>query len=290
METISRNMIKNLLPKRPKDIHKGKAGKLLIIAGSPSMAGAAIISAKSALKSGAGLVHVSLDKELWPVVQSGEPCAICIGREGLNAESLTGYDAIAVGPGLGTGTDEKYIVENLLKNYSGKLILDADALNLIAEHGLLRNKSAAGSRTVPSQPAAKLIITPHPGEAARLLRSTSADINSAREDSVKKLASLCGGIAVLKGFETLISDCANHIWLNPTGNPGMATAGSGDVLTGSICAFAGMGKSPADAAIAGVFVHGLAGDIAAEEIGEYGITAMDIALALPRAIKIIQDS
>jgi NAD(P)H-hydrate epimerase len=287
MEIITENYVKNLLVRRPDDMHKGGAGRVLIIAGSPGVAGAAALSARTALKSGAGLVQVSIDEALWPIIQILEPCATCLGR----GASLASYNAVVLGPGIGKGETGSVITARVLKEYTGKLIIDADALNIIAALGSDFKNSASG-----------VIITPHPGEAARLLGSTTEEINRSREDSVRRLAVLCGGTAVLKGHESLvfsvlkgdtplkagIPSVDDSVYQNPTGNPGMATAGSGDVLTGVIAALAGMGLNSEDAAKAGVYIHGKAGDIAADNIGEYGVTSMDISNAVPVAIRAIQ--
>ncbi|MDR2487336.1 MAG: NAD(P)H-hydrate dehydratase [Clostridiales Family XIII bacterium] len=304
LETITANDVRLLLKRRPKDSHKGSAGRVLVIAGSPGMAGAAVLSAKAALKSGTGLVSVSIEEGLWSIVQVAEPCAICVGRgfarSGLQNGAevgwlpqggdcvLDGYDAIAIGPGLGTGDAEQALVDCVLRRYRGRLVLDADALNILARRDMR-----------PAESDAEVIITPHPGEAGRLLACGSGAVNADRADAVRRLADYCGGTAVLKGHESLVcaggvqaggvqAGAPGTVWLNPTGNPGMATAGSGDVLTGVVAAFAGMGLSASDAARAGVYVHGLAGDRAAERLGEYGLTAMDIAGELPFAIRQVQ--
>jgi NAD(P)H-hydrate epimerase len=166
-------------------------------------------------------------------------------------------------------------VKSVLRNaYNGVLIIDADALNIVADEGLDIRDSAANT-----------IITPHPGEAARLLGTQTDCINADRADAVVELAKRYGSVAVLKGYETLIATADGDMYVNPTGNPGMATGGSGDVLTGVIASLAGQDFRPLDAALAGVYIHGLAGDIKAAEIGEYGLTAADIANGLPQAIK-----
>jgi NAD(P)H-hydrate epimerase len=288
MEVITENYVKNLLARRPKDMNKGGAGRVLIAAGSPGMAGAAVLAARTTLKSGAGLVQVAIDEALWPIIQVGEPCATCVGR----SISFDLYDAVVIGPGIGKGDAGIAITTRALREYKGKLIIDADALNIIAAIGS-DFTSASG----------EIVITPHPGEAARLLGIDVPIVNASREDTARRLAQLSGGTAVLKGYESLVFSASSgmtlkagipavddRVYLNPTGNPGMATAGSGDVLTGIIAAFAGMGLCAADAAKAGVYVHGVAGDIAAAKIGEYGVTATDISEAVPAAIRSLTDS
>jgi NAD(P)H-hydrate epimerase len=246
------------------------------------MAGAAALTAGAALRCGAGLVYVSADEELWPVIQTREPCAVCVGRP----PGLGGYDALAAGPGLGTGPASETLIGLVLREYRGPLILDADALNIIAGSGGAMKPIRA--ETAPRE----TVITPHPGEAARLLGVTAADIQADRRGAASELAKRYGAVAVLKGHGTLVAappptDGArqsSEIFENTTGNPGMATAGSGDALTGVIAAFTAQGMSALDAAVAGVFIHGLAGDLAAAARGEYGLIATDITNALPDAI------
>jgi NAD(P)H-hydrate epimerase len=244
------------------------------------MAGAAALTAGAALRCGAGLVYVSADEELWSVIQTREPCAVCVGRP----PGLGGYDALAAGPGLGTGPASQTLIGLVLRGYRGPLILDADALNIIA------------GRSGAEKPIrAETVITPHPGEAARLLGVTAADIQADRRGAASELAKRYGAVAVLKGHGTLVAapppadgaGQSSEIFENTTGNPGMATAGSGDTLTGVITAFAAQGMSALDAAVAGVFIHGLAGDLAAAARGEYGLIATDIMNALPDAILLV---
>ncbi|MDR1953185.1 MAG: NAD(P)H-hydrate dehydratase [Clostridiales Family XIII bacterium] len=294
METITRKYVKGLLKKRSRDSHKGDYGKVLIVAGSRGMAGAAVLGARAALASGAGLVSVSIDAELFPIVQTCVPCATCVTRpeslaalarravatnpdlkSNAAAVNTVKWDAVAIGPGLGTDATAVDTVKAVLRNaYDGILVVDADALNIIANEGI-------DMRDV----AAHTIITPHPGEAARLLGMETDHVNADRAGAAAELAKRYGSVTVLKGHDTLVATADGDIYVNPTGNPGMATGGSGDVLTGVVVSLAGQGFRPLDAALAGVYIHGLAGDIKAEEIGEYGLTATDIAEGLPRAIK-----
>jgi NAD(P)H-hydrate epimerase len=254
-------------------MHKGSAGRVLVVAGSSGMAGAAVLAAGAALRGGAGLVYVSADEALWPVIQTHEPCAICVGRRA-SCESTGGYDAVAIGPGLGTDGDAAKLVDGVLRNRAGALVVDADALNIIAS-----------GRAQADLSGAQAVITPHPGEAARLLGVSAADIQADRRTAAARLAKEYGAAAVLKGKGSLVATPSSDMFENTTGNPGMATGGAGDVLTGLIAAFAARGMSAADAATAGVFIHGLAGDIAADEKGEYGLIATDIVNTLPAAIK-----
>lgn len=375
MEMITRNRVALLLPRRPRTGHKGAFGKLLIVAGSRGMAGAAVLSARGALRAGAGLVRVSIDDDLFPIVQTGVIEAICVGRDfdtgspvsdlknggataaepalDVSAPAASGLpdcDAVVIGPGLGVSAFAAGSIQKLLDIYgdgvtedpvgdafvgtmgnqhdsdcragvvdtefprrhdnlyganvvenaefplkrtdawrsslSGHtalkaIILDADALNLIARRKVSLERIAGTGRP-------RLIMTPHAGEAARLLSCSPEEINRDRFGAVRALADQYGAVTVLKGHKTLVAGADGRVYANPTGNPGMATAGSGDVLSGIIGAFAGQGMDALDAACAGVYVHGLAGDMAASEIGEYGLIASDIAAAVPKAIRHIQ--
>ena len=258
--------------KRSRDAWKGDFGRVLIIAGSKGMAGAAILCAKGALRAGAGLVTIFVPDELLPIVQCAVPEATCMVTP-LSPEALSIFDAVAIGPGLGVTARAQEIVQYTLENYSGKIVLDADALNIIANLSVKLDTDT--------------IITPHPGEAARLLGTTSGVIQAKREASVAFLAEKYGCVTVLKGAGTLIAvtDPALEMFINTTGNPGMATGGSGDVLTGVIASFAAQGMPSLTAARAGVFIHGLAGDLAADFIGEHGLTANDIPDAVAKALK-----
>lgn len=265
---IDKAFVNTLIKKRHKDLHKGDCGKVLVIAGSKGMAGAAILSARGALRSGAGLVRVSVPEELFPVIQVGVPEATCVSRT-LPPDKLGEYQAIVAGPGLGDEISNVPLIKMVLESKVKAVILDADGLNLLAYDADL-NKTA-------KKTGKRLVITPHPGEAARLLGCTSKEINGDRLLAVRSLSEHFGAVAVLKGAASLVASPAKETYINTTGNPGMATGGSGDVLSGIIGALAGQGLSCFEAAAAGVYIHGLAGDTAAETLGEYGMIASDIA-------------
>ena len=257
---------------RQRDASKGDFGRVLVIAGSRGMAGAAILCARGALRSGAGLVTFYVPNELVPIVQSAVPEATCL-MEKLTPENLAVYDAIAMGPGLGKSFETWELVSYVLENYGGKFVLDADALNIIAGTNINLDPDT--------------IITPHPGEAARLLGTTVDVVQARREASAAFLSEKFGCVAVLKGAGTLIAitDPGLELYVNNTGNPGMATGGSGDVLTGVIASFAAQGMPPLTAACAAVYIHGLAGDLSAEFYGETGLIAGDLPVAIANAIK-----
>lgn len=292
MEYITNKQVHELFRNpRPRDAHKGDYGRLLIVAGSKGMAGSAILCARSALRSGVGIVTVSAPDEIIPIIQTAVPEAICVThvRETvgnfsdkrndapLSPDRLAEYDAIAIGPGLGTSSEARDTFFHIIENYGGRMIIDADALNILSETNITFD--------------ADTIITPHPGEAARLLSSTPDVIQDRREASASILAERYGCIVVLKGAGTIVATTKPtlKLYINTTGNPGMATGGSGDALTGVIASFAAQGMSPLIAARTGVCIHGLAGDLAAAEFGERGLIAGDLPLAIAKAIKLIGD-
>ena len=274
---IDKEIIRRVIPARAKDAHKGDFGRVLIVAGSEGMMGAAILSLRGALRSGAGLATVSCDSSFFPVIHSGIPEAMCKSRE-LCAEDLKKYDSIAIGPGLGAGKATENIIRIVLEHYTGHVILDADALNTIAKY----NVSTARYR-------ARLVMTPHEAEAARLLNVEAKDIRENRVEAAKSIAEKFSACCVLKGSGTLVVSPKGEVYINHTGNPGMATGGAGDVLTGVLASFSAQFAKGAisltSAVSAGVYVHGLAGDLAAKTFGEYGLIAGDIAAYVPFAIK-----
>lgn len=272
---ITKEFVQTIIEKREKEIHKGDCGRILIVAGSHGMAGAAILAATAALRTGSGLVQVAIPKDLFPIVQVGIPEATCLERD-LRKIDLSLYDAIAVGPGLGQSEESIDAVKYLLANYDGKMVLDADGLNILAYNNLfdlIKDKE-------------NIVITPHMGEARRLL----GHLKEERKETAIELYRKTKAITVLKGHATVVATDNEKTYINTTGNPGMATAGSGDVLTGIITSLLGQGKSAKEAALAGVFVHGLAGDLAAETVGEYGLIAGDIAYYTAIALKEISGS
>lgn len=277
---ITREYVNTVIKKRPRDIHKGKCGRVLIIAGSAGMAGAAVLAARGALKSGAGLVSAAVLRELFPILQAVVPQATCMDvSEGFSNRSFDIYGAIAAGPGLGVDKRSYLLTEEILRKYEGTVILDADALNSLCafDEGL----QALKKRTAP------VILTPHPGEADRLLSALHEPQleELGRIAAAETLSRGTGSVVLLKGADTVVTSENGGTYINTTGNPGMATGGSGDVLTGVITAIAASGADAIDAAKAGAFMHGLAGDIAAREYGQWGMTSVEIADALPAAFK-----
>ncbi len=262
------------LHKREKNTHKGQYGKVLVIAGCVGMAGAAQLCGKAAIKSGAGIVRFLAPREIFDILQVGVPEATCIDRRIEEDVNLDEYDAIAIGSGLGQGKENIRIIKKVLNEYSKTLIIDADALNCIMKYSLYGNLTMTN---------ANVILTPHLVEAARLLEIEKVE-DDMREDSGKELRQIFDATVVMKGSETQVFG-KDEIYTNTTGNPGMATGGSGDVLSGIIASLAAQGYSEFESSKLGVYIHGLAGDMASFEMGEMGMTAMDIVTFTPLAIK-----
>jgi hydroxyethylthiazole kinase-like uncharacterized protein yjeF len=253
-------------PKRPRDSHKGLFGTVAVIGGANGMVGAPLMAARAALRLGAGCVHAGLLAENAPTVDLIQPELML--RSASAALKLRGVDVLAVGCGLGTSIAAQKLLYQALK-CNAVLVLDADALNLLARHADLqddlRNRKAA------------TVLTPHPGEAARLLACDSEAIQADRVAAVKKIVQEFGCSAVLKGADSL---CATHdgkLFVNKTGNPGMSSAGMGDVLTGMIAAFIAQGMTADDALLLAVHLHGAAGDALAEKGIGIGMTATEVA-------------
>jgi len=269
------------LKPRAVDGHKGDYGKVCIIAGSVGMSGAAALAGRAALRCGAGLVRVATPKSVLPIVASIEPSFTTIslpednlGRISAKAintilKAVGENDAVAFGPGIGISGALRSVLETLLEQQQLRLVIDADGLN-----------NLAGIKNWPDRLKAKLIITPHPGEMRRLWSGLLREqLPPDRQQQAAQLAQQTKTVVVLKGAGTVVTD-GQRVYTNKTGNPGMATAGSGDVLTGAIAALMGQDLSDFDAAVLGVYIHGLAGDIAAEKLGQVSLMATDIVKAL----------
>jgi NAD(P)H-hydrate epimerase len=267
------------LEKRPVEGHKGTFGKVLIVGGSGGFSGAPALAGKAALRSGAGLVRVAVPRSVQSVVATLDPCYTTIGLSDDSgqlasktvpemAKYLPDNDVIAFGPGVGTGAGVKDVLFSLLAIEGLKLIIDADGLNVLSQcggpGGWLEKKKAA------------VVLTPHPGEMARLWKSIFREpMPDDREECAGRFAEKTGCVVVLKGAKTVVTD-GERVYINTTGNPGMATAGSGDVLTGIITALAGQGLSLFDASVLGVYSHGFAGDVASVIHGQVGMITTDI--------------
>ena len=272
------------LKPRPAEAHKGDFGRVCIIAGSVGMSGAAALAGRAALRAGAGLVRVATPISVLPIVAAIEPSftTIALPEDGsgrisakaINAvlEAAGQNDATAFGPGIGISAAIRSILEKLLDQQNLRLVIDADGLN-----------NLAGIKNWPARLKAKLILTPHPGEMIRLWSGLlREELPADRREQARQLAQRTNTVVVLKGAGTVVTD-GEKVYINKTGNPGMATAGSGDVLTGIITALLGQGLSDFDAAVLGVYIHGLAGDIAAEKFGQVSLMTTDIIDSLPDA-------
>lgn len=291
MIKVDRSFFHRLFPKRKADAHKGDFGRILIFSGSCGMAGAAVLSGRAALRSGAGLTRFllpSFEDPIYPVLQVSVPEATCVipGQIG----NINEYQAVAAGSGLGSSSERCLILKQILRDYEGKLILDADALNMVARGEIAEEEIR--------QSPARILFTPHIGEAKRLLgRDCSIRTKEERIEAATELAEKYQSTILLKGPGTLILSLSSsgrtpaakadieNMYQNTTGGPGMATAGSGDVLSGIIAAFAGQGLSLPEAAACGAYIHGKAGDLAAEALGEVCMNASDLIRYLPAAWK-----
>ena len=270
------------LPKRNPQSHKGDFGRALLIGGSRGMTGAIALAGTAALRSGAGLVTLGVPDPCVDTIATIEPSYMLLplaadasGRLAAQAvdlilERATASTALAFGPGLGRSDELTDLACKLYTSVEQPLVIDADGLNALAGHDDILEDSA-GSR----------ILTPHPGEMSRLTGVESQDRNR-QIDAAKTLAKRCRAVIVLKGHQTLIAD-GNESYINETGNPGMATGGSGDVLTGVITGLLGQGLTPLEAARLGTYIHGRAGDLAAEELGQTSMIAADLIDFLPVA-------
>lgn len=274
--TITAADVKAGFVKRAKNSHKGSFGRQLNICGSYFMPGAAVICAKAALKTGVGLLECVFPKSVYPVMTShltqpifkpvceNESKTISIGAMNDVTEALNRADAVAVGCGLGNNDDTQVITSQIIKNASVPVVLDADGINSVVPFiDIIKDKKAP------------LVITPHPAEMARLIGESTEYVQSNRIDTAKAFAKENECIVVLKGANTVVTD-GRQVFVNTTGNAGMAMGGTGDMLTGMIASFIAQGLSPLQAAKSAVYIHGLCGDITAEELSQRGMTVDDM--------------
>lgn len=275
-----------ILPPRPEDAHKGTFGKVLILAGSSNMPGAAALSAQAAYRTGTGLVRMAVPQDIISVLAARVPEAVyapmdsrcghmfCEDNNGLR-KLMEASDAVLAGPGLSCCEDTYELILQVIQDCRKPLVLDADALNVIARY----------DTEVLSRLKCEAIITPHPAEMARLLGTSIECVQSDRIGTAKSFAEEYGLTVVLKGAGTVIAGPDGRVSINPTGNSGMATAGSGDVLAGMIVSLLGQSVPPYEAAVAVAYLHGLAGDLAAGEKGAASMTASDISDRIGAAIQ-----
>lgn len=269
--------MKQLIPKRSSDANKGSCGRIFIVAGSLGMTGAAYLAAKGALRSGAGLVTVGTAESERHIIACMVPEATTASLEDKDGKITEGSmktileyannaDAVVFGPGLGKSADIHSILKTFLSAYKGKLVIDADGLNALGKDcDILKTRSCG------------VVITPHPGEMSRLTGLSIQEVQQNRNAVAMAFAEKYGITVLLKGKDTVIADGVGRVKINPTGNPGMATGGTGDVLSGVIGAFLGQGLDTFEAAVLGAYIHGKAGDMASEEYGIHGLVAGDVA-------------
>ncbi|MGQ0670469.1 MAG: NAD(P)H-hydrate dehydratase [Actinomycetota bacterium] len=276
--------VAGLLPVREPDAHKRTSGVVVVVGGSRSMTGAVCLAAEAAYRAGAGLVTVAVPEGILPVVQSmiaeatflplPETSEGTIAEEAASilAERMAGAGAVAIGPGMTTNEETARFLRGAVRDCKSPLVVDADALNAFR-----------GRAAELAERRSEVVLTPHAGEFGRLAGVSSREVLTDRVGHVRKLAAETQSVVLLKGSRTLIASPDGSVRVNPTGDPVLATAGTGDVLTGTIAGLLARGLATADAAIAGAFVHGLAGQIAGRELGE-GTTARDVLLQVARAV------
>ena len=280
MRFLNHEAVLNILPDRDENAHKEDFGKVLLLCGSRGYTGAAALAAMGALRSGAGLVYLGVPESIYAIEAMKLTEAIVLplpdagGKLSADAlreiqELLPKMDAVLIGCGLGQSEGTRAVVRGVLEAFPGPVVVDADGINVLAGHmDILRERHAP------------TVLTPHAGEFARIGGSNEAE----RVAETERFAKEYGCILLLKGHHTVISD-GEETYVNQTGNPGMAVGGSGDVLSGIIAGLLGQGIDPLTAAACGAWLHGKAGDICAEEIGQYGMLPTDMVEVLPRLLK-----
>lgn len=280
IEQLNHEDILKILPDRNPQSHKGDFGRILLLCGSRGYTGAAALAAMGALRSGAGLVYLGVPESIYAIeaVKLNEPVVLPLPeKDGMLCSAaldkilsmLPKMDAVLMGPGMGCSAESFSVVARVLGEFDGPVVLDADGINVLSGHiDVLRGRTGT------------TILTPHDGEFLRLGGRLTED----RVLSAQALATQTGSIVLLKGHRTVVTD-GSRCFINHTGNAGMAVGGSGDVLSGIVTALLGQGISPLEAAACGAWLHGAAGDMCAEEIGQYGMLPSDMLSVLPRLLK-----
>lgn len=292
---IDENVVIPVVRNRSADSHKGSYGHVFVIAGSSGKTGAAVLSAKSCMRTGAGAVTIGVPDKLSQVFQCRVTEEMILSLPGTSQGTIARHaadialefiesraDAVVLGPGIGISDDVRGFVKDVIRRASKPMIIDADALNCLEGDTVVLKDAVCG-----------LSITPHPGEMSRLLSGmipgiNAREVNSKRIELARSFSAEHGVVCVLKGVPTVVASPDGTVFINQTGNPGMATAGSGDVLTGIIGALMGQGRSQLDASVCGVYLHGLAGDFAMRDKGEHSLIAGDIIEYLPHAFRSIK--
>ena len=278
MEEITAALVKNLLPRRRQDGHKGSFGRVYVYGGSVGYTGAPVFAGEAAVRTGSGLVYVGVPGEAYPVAAARCACAMAHPAPadyGELLERVSACGAVLIGPGLGRSPETDKTVRRLLEDCRAPVVLDADGINAISAHiDVLdrRRGRPEGGETV---------LTPHEGEFLRL----GGDLSLGRERAAADFARRHGCVLVLKGPGTLVAGPEGRLLRNPTGNCGMAKGGSGDVLAGMVLSLLGQGADAFEAASAAVWLHGRAGDLAAAELGEYAMTPSDLLMRISAAVK-----
>lgn len=278
---IDKNLVKSTIKKHPVDSDKTTVGAMLSICGSYGMAGAAIMSSKAALRSGIGLLKIATVKSVYPIVASAVPEAVFYPIDDnfisdFDFEKKSRYcSAVLAGPGLSVNNATRELVENTILKSEIPLILDADALNIVS-----------GNASILTRAKAPVVLTPHDREFSRLLGCYPDMLKGRREELALKFSERYGVIVVLKGHKTVVASPDGELVYNEKlGNAGMATGGSGDVLSGMIASFTAQGFEPFKSAASAVYLHALAGDIAKEKLGEFSLLPTDIIECIPKAFK-----
>lgn len=286
VRTITENMVKLKLPERRDDAHKGDFGKLMCVCGSKNMPGAAKFCISAALRCGVGLVQAVIPESIYSSVSSKiSECTYIICKDDHDGfilnnssdaifENLKKCTAVTIGCGMGWNENTKSLVYNLVRNSPVPIVIDADGINVISEN-----------IDILKEAKSKIILTPHLGEAARLFGVSTDPIKLDKIKYARKLADDYGVTVALKGHRTAVADETGEVFLNQTGNSGMAKGGSGDVLTGMIGSFLAQGLSPIDAAICGVYIHGESGDICKEKYSSASMLPSNIVENIPKVFK-----
>ena len=282
---VQQTDVRRMLPRRPPNAHKHSVGKILVLAGSRGLTGAAVMSCNSAMRAGAGAVVLGIPKSLLPVVSKKLTEVMPNPLEETEEQSVSRKaipeinrfvswsDIVVLGPGLGRNKETEEAILELIETIKKPLLIDADGLNALAIDPIIVKKRKA-----------ETVLTPHAGELSRITKLPTEEIEKDRVGLARSESKALGSYLVLKGSPTVVGTPSGDVFINSKGNPGMATAGAGDVLTGTIAALWGQHISAAEASICGVYLHGLAGDLAKEKYGEMGLTATDIIEAMPRAV------
>jgi hydroxyethylthiazole kinase-like uncharacterized protein yjeF len=290
LELITPRDIGEMVASRPRDSHKGMYGHVLVIGGSLGKAGAAGMAGMAALRAGAGLVTVATAQSVLPTVAGFAPALMTeplpeteSGTISLRAREygrldgiIQGKTVLAIGPGISRHTETSELVRLLVKDSQLPMVLDADGLNAFEGH----------AQELTGRP---LVITPHPGEMSRLAQLSTKQVQENRLQVAREFAIRHGITTVLKGHRTLIAQADGKVWVNPTGNPGMASGGMGDILTGLVAGMLAQTTHSITAVLAAVYLHGLAGDVACEKNGEQSLIATDLLAALPESFRRVRD-